>query len=307
MYLLGLQPEPQRPIPYTHTHFNIHHRYLRIITAPVTGVRWTSPTDLENTTVTACEGDTIPLVWTFATDPGEHVMDVEWYFHAPGVSDEIIATFVAGNFFKTPSSRQKLEFLPNAGIRLLNVSQSDFGTYSVHTPLGGQINSTSFTDGQFLLNLPSPVTPGDYSCQLNLPSVTRTCGGVSSPLLDQATVKVDAFDVVMMARLQAVEQDNARLHQDNDRLRQELQATSTIQDAVHKPQNCQDVAQYSTASGVHDLCLPDNITVRVYCDQQTDGGGWTVLQRRKNGLVNFNRTWVWYEDGFGYLEGEFWL
>ena len=48
-------------------------------------------------------------------------------------------------------------------------------------------------------------------------------------------------------------------------------------------------------------------SVNVYCDMTTDGGGWTVIQRnKKNSLVNFNRNWVEYEEGFGDLTTKFW-
>ena len=42
---------------------------------------------------------------------------------------------------------------------------------------------------------------------------------------------------------------------------------------------------------------------------ETDNGGWLVILRRKSDvspLVNFTRTWVEYEHGFGDLNSEFW-
>ena len=61
----------------------------------------------------------------------------------------------------------------------------------------------------------------------------------------------------------------------------------------------------STVYSIVDLC-GQGTTVKGYCDTITDGGGWLVVQRRKDGSVDFNRFWWEYEIGFGSLAGEFW-
>lgn len=43
------------------------------------------------------------------------------------------------------------------------------------------------------------------------------------------------------------------------------------------------------------------------CDMETAGGGWTLIQTRQDGLLDFNRTWQEYRDGFGSPKGEHWL
>ena len=60
-------------------------------------------------------------------------------------------------------------------------------------------------------------------------------------------------------------------------------------------------------SGVYTI-NPDNQTeFKVYCDMDTDGGGWTVIQHRCDGSVSFDRNWAECESGFGTKTGEYWL
>ncbi|XP_057291869.1 fibrinogen C domain-containing protein 1-B-like [Hydractinia symbiolongicarpus] len=67
---------------------------------------------------------------------------------------------------------------------------------------------------------------------------------------------------------------------------------------------------YQTGGNVDGLYLVNMNHLRlvqVYCDQTTDGGGWTVFQRRMDGTVNFYRNWREYKTGFGKLQHEFYL
>ena len=59
--------------------------------------------------------------------------------------------------------------------------------------------------------------------------------------------------------------------------------------------------------GVYSI-NPDGLgSFQVRCDMKTDGGGWTVIQRRHDSSVNFYREWQDYKNGFGDLNGNFWL
>ncbi|XP_019636888.1 PREDICTED: angiopoietin-related protein 1-like [Branchiostoma belcheri] len=64
----------------------------------------------------------------------------------------------------------------------------------------------------------------------------------------------------------------------------------------------------SISSGVFSI-KPVNFNgpISVYCDQTTDGGGWTVIQRRFDGSLEFYRYIGAYQNGFGDSSGEYWL
>ena len=65
------------------------------------------------------------------------------------------------------------------------------------------------------------------------------------------------------------------------------------------------------SSGVYTIanfCGVKCSNTRVYCDTSSGGAGWTVIQKRKDGSIDFERRdWVEYEDGFGNLSDEFWI
>ncbi|XP_049630029.1 ficolin-2-like isoform X3 [Suncus etruscus] len=74
------------------------------------------------------------------------------------------------------------------------------------------------------------------------------------------------------------------------------------------PRSChQLLSRGHVLNGWHNIFLPDCQRVEVLCDMDTDGGGWTVFQRRSDGSVDFYRDWESYRRGFGSRLGEFWL
>ncbi|XP_069341167.1 angiopoietin-2 isoform X4 [Eulemur rufifrons] len=63
-----------------------------------------------------------------------------------------------------------------------------------------------------------------------------------------------------------------------------------------------------TTNGIYTLTFPNSTEeTKAYCDMETGGGGWTVIQRREDGSVDFQRTWKEYKMGFGNPSGEYWL
>ncbi|XP_072420515.1 angiopoietin-related protein 6 [Chiloscyllium punctatum] len=61
------------------------------------------------------------------------------------------------------------------------------------------------------------------------------------------------------------------------------------------------------SSGIYLIKPTTNRLMQVWCDHQEGPSGWTVIQRRQDGSVNFFRTWESYKQGFGNIDGEYWL
>ncbi|XP_007907142.2 angiopoietin-related protein 3 [Callorhinchus milii] len=84
-------------------------------------------------------------------------------------------------------------------------------------------------------------------------------------------------------------------------------STALLADYTGVPSNCDEIySNGKNGSGV-TLVKPNGYGASyVYC-HITAEGGWTVIQQRIDGSVDFDQPWENYERGFGALEGEFWL
>ncbi|XP_025733908.1 angiopoietin-related protein 1 [Callorhinus ursinus] len=63
-----------------------------------------------------------------------------------------------------------------------------------------------------------------------------------------------------------------------------------------------------SVSGIY-MIKPENSNgpIQLWCENSLDPGGWTVIQKRTDGSVNFFRNWENYKKGFGNIDGEYWL
>ncbi|XP_013794031.1 techylectin-5B-like [Limulus polyphemus] len=92
--------------------------------------------------------------------------------------------------------------------------------------------------------------------------------------------------------------------------------TATVEEKCIKAArftDCADLRSYGYVQSDEIYCIwPRYLKkpIHVVCDMDTEGGGWTVIQRRgyfKDMPQDFNQSWFSYSVGFGNLKEDFWL
>lgn len=97
----------------------------------------------------------------------------------------------------------------------------------------------------------------------------------------------------------------------HDRCSESCQDTVQINEITG--QDCQHIANKGARTSGLYYIRPLRVRRHflVYCEIDSAGRGWTVLQRRLDGSVDFAQNWIPYKEGFGYLSPddstEFWL
>uniref|UniRef100_A0AAY4ETB1 Fibrinogen C-terminal domain-containing protein n=1 Tax=Denticeps clupeoides TaxID=299321 RepID=A0AAY4ETB1_9TELE len=117
-------------------------------------------------------------------------------------------------------------------------------------------------------------------------------------------------------QLRAASTNNSALQRQQQQL---MSSVHTLIGMVHggsgpilKEQRFRDCAQVFKAghnvSGVYHIYV-GNMTesIKVYCDMETSGGGWTLFQLRIDGSTDFQKNWNDYKMGFGDPVAEHWL
>ncbi|XP_041479038.1 ficolin-1-like [Lytechinus variegatus] len=92
-------------------------------------------------------------------------------------------------------------------------------------------------------------------------------------------------------------------------LLERIEETVLMPNGGWRPRDCADVQESGRNVSGRYAIYPDDCAdpFFVYCDMETNRGGWTVFQRRLDGGVDFDRDWAAYKHGFGSVTGEHWL
>ncbi|VDI14343.1 Hypothetical predicted protein [Mytilus galloprovincialis] len=122
-----------------------------------------------------------------------------------------------------------------------------------------------------------------------------------------------------MAKYKDVVKMNKQLKKDIEWILEETQGEKEISRIIRLLKNdfketctktakdCTELQKYNEKSGVYRISPGNSKNLDVYCDMTTDGGGWSIIQRHQDRTVDFQRTWSEYENGFGNVEGDYWL
>ncbi|KAK2822078.1 hypothetical protein Q5P01_022143 [Channa striata] len=141
-------------------------------------------------------------------------------------------------------------------------------------------------------------------------SITRLLAAVGeqSDQINQQRIKIKVLEEKLTAKAAAqetVERTPGIFNTEAPTLTPYLASSTTAM--MDLPSDCSELfSRGERVSTVYAIQPNGSEPFMAFCDM-SKGFGATVIQRRKDGLVNFDQTWDKYENGFGDLQGDFWL
>ncbi|KAK2895586.1 angiopoietin-related protein 3-like [Channa argus] len=144
-------------------------------------------------------------------------------------------------------------------------------------------------------------------------SITKLLVAVSeqSDQINQQRIKIKALEEKLSANTapqETIERMPEIFNSEAPTLSPYLATSSTsTATMINLPSDCSELFNRGErVSTVYVIRPNGSEPFMAFCDM-SKGYGATVIQRRKDGSVNFDQTWDKYENGFGDLQKEFWL
>ncbi|XP_070286881.1 tenascin isoform X2 [Myotis yumanensis] len=203
---------------------------------------------------------------------------------------------------------------------LTNLEPATEYTLSVFAEKGPQKSSTISTKFTTDLDSPRDLTATEVQSETALLTWRSPRAPVTGYLLVYESVDGTVKEVIVgpdttsysLAELSPSTHYTAKIQALNGPLRSKLVQTifTTIGLLYPFPRDCsQAMLNGDTTSGLYTIYLNGDKAqaLEVFCDMTSDGGGWIVFLRRKNGREDFYRNWKAYAAGFGDRREEFWL
>ncbi|KAL2095131.1 hypothetical protein ACEWY4_009850 [Coilia grayii] len=144
--------------------------------------------------------------------------------------------------------------------------------------------------------------------QYSIISYTRSTRKMIRDLIDEQQKSLELLSNQVMELVSKVSTLGSEVQRSNTE-------TFSMKPQQSHGRDCSDIKETLDAtvskipSGIY-IIHPENTEYpfEVFCEMDYMDGGWTVLQRRTDGLTDFKRSWSDYMNGFGHLPaGEHWL
>ncbi|XP_040822907.1 fibrinogen gamma chain [Ochotona curzoniae] len=180
-----------------------------------------------------------------------------------------------------------------------------------------QVENRSSEAKELIREIKSSYNPNEPSAPNKIESATQ-----QSKKMVEEIMRYEAMILSHESNIQFLQDIYDSNHQKINNLKQkvtQLEATcqepcrDTVQIHDITGKDCQEIANKGAKqSGLYFLKpMKAKQQFLVYCEIDASGNGWTVLQKRLDGSVDFKRNWIQYKEGFGHLSPtgttEFWL
>lgn len=139
----------------------------------------------------------------------------------------------------------------------------------------------------------------------------KQVNGIQQAELTDSRIRIGALQATAIqstATIEALNQQIIELKSQLDSRNENIKNLNAIVEGYSSCCKASSCVSFGASNNVHVVKV-DGVDepFEVLCNSQLAGNGWTVIQRRINGELDFYRNWNDYKKGFGSPSGEFFI